>query len=356
MSTSTSASTPSIDKQSFGQLPDGRPVDIYTLANSNGMKVRVMNYGCIITECHVPDKNGQTANVVLGFDNLQQYLAPHPRFGSLIGRFANRIANAQFEIDGVTYKLTPTKGTTSTHGGVIGFDKKLWSAEANTERGAASLTLRYRSVDMEEGFPGNLDVVVTYTLDSSNTLTLRYQAATDKSTPINLTNHSYFNLAGAGNGDILDHLARFRVDSFTPVDPVDSIPTGEIRSVSGTPFDFRTETAIGDRIEETGGGYDHNLVIAAGDAADLDPAGTVRDPKSRRKLTFYTDQPAFQFFTANGLNGAIAGLGGSYRKHAGFCIETQHFPDSVHHANFPTVILRPGDTFRSTTRYQFSAD
>lgn len=352
MSTSTFANTPAIEKQSFGKLADGRPVDIYTLTNGNGMRVRAINYGCIVTECHVPDKNGQTANVVLGFDNLQQYLEPHPRFGSLIGRFANRIANAQFEIDGVAYKLTPTKGTTSTHGGVIGFDKKLWRAEPSAQDGVASLTLRYRSVDMEEGFPGNLDVAVTYTLDNDNTFSLSYEAQTDKPTPINLTNHSYFNLAGAGSGSILDHIASFRVESFTPVD-ADAIPTGEIRSVENTPFDFRTETAIGDRIEQTGGGYDHNLVIA--DRGESVPAGTVRDPKSGRQLTFYTDQPAFQFFTANGLNGAIVGLGGSYQKHAAFCLETQHFPDSVHHKNFPSVILRPDEKFRSTTRYQFSA-
>jgi aldose 1-epimerase len=335
-------------------LPDGREVEIFTLTNSRGMQVRALNYGCIITECHVPDRNRQTANVVLGFDNIEQYLAPHPRFGSLIGRVANRIANAEFELDGRVFKLTPTKGTTSTHGGVIGFDKKLWTASLGTESDAVWVKFHYLSPDGEEGFPGNLDVTVTYTLDEANGFVLRYEATTDKPTPINLTNHSYFNLSGAGRGTVLNHVAQFNASAFTPVD-ADSIPTGEIRSVTGTPFDFQSPHAIGARIESVPGGYDHNLVLSSRNV-EVEPAGTVTDPVSGRTLIFYTDQPAFQFFTANGLNGAIKGLGGAYDKHAGFCLETQHFPDSVHHANFPSTILRPGETFRSFTRFQFSAD
>lgn len=338
----------------FGKLPDGTEIQAFTLSNQNGMRVKVINYGAIIAECWVPDRNGDLANVVLGFDNLPQYVAKHPRFGSTIGRYANRISNAQFEIDGVTYKLTPTKGTTSTHGGVIGFDKKVWDIEDSGENEHESwVTLHYLSKDMEEGFPGNLDVSIKFTLwKSSNDLLLRYLATTDKATPVNLTNHSYFNLKGAGNGDILDHKASFNATFYTPLN-ADMVPTGEVAPVKGTPYDFSERTRIGDLIDKTDGGYDINLVIQMR-PGDIEGLGSVIDPDSGRCLTVYTDQPAFQFFTANQLDGSIHGNGGSYPKFGGFCLETQRYPNSVNQPNFPTSVLRPGGTYGHYTQFSFT--
>lgn len=351
MKTANEPATLSVTREPFGSLKDGSDVDRYTLTNACGSSVSVITYGGTITQCLMSDSRGSFESVVLGFDNLQQYLEPHPRFGALIGRFANRIAGAEFRLDERQYKLAATKGTSTLHGGVVGFDKKVWKAEVATDQNAASLKLHYVSADMEEGFPGNLDIDVTYRLNNDNCLSIEYEATTDKATPVNFTNHSYFNLAGAGKGSVLDHIAQFNAKFFTPVDE-SLIPTGEIRSVHDTPFDFLAPVAFGKRIEQTGAGYDHNLVVTG---TESDPwfVGTVSHLGSGRTLTIHTDQPAFQLFTANGLNGAISGIGGAYEKHGGFCIETQHFPDSVHHRHFPSTILRPGVTFRSFTRYTF---
>jgi len=350
-----------ISSSPFGTLPDGTKVLAYTLTNKNGMKVKVLDYGAIITECWVPNNAGELANVVLGFDNLDQYMGKHPRFGSTIGRYANRIATAQFELDGVQYKLAANNGSNCIHGGIIGFDKHMWQlVNSNADSHEQSITLRYRSADMEEGFPGNLDLTLTVALTDKNTLRLTYKASSDKATPLNLTNHSYFNLNGAGNGNILQHHAKFHAESCTPLN-ADSLPTGEIVSVTNTPYDFRHDTAIGANIDKLDGGYDINYVV--GQHSLIQPSGAkqapsllvaqVRSELSGRKLDIYTDQPGFQFFTANGLDGSIKGLGGSYEKYAGFCIETQHFADSIHHDNFPNTILRPGEEFNSTTIYAF---
>lgn len=341
-----------VARQPFGQLPDGSPVEAIVLKNSFGMRVKVLNYGATISECWVPDRNLDLANVVLGFDNISQYLAKHPRFGATIGRYANRIANAQFELDGVVYKLKANKGTTTIHGGEVGFDKRLWNV-SDTGRNDTScwVKLQYLSPHMEEGFPGNLDVQLTFSLCENNSLILRYHATTDKATPINLTNHSYFNLRGAGSGDILEHLASFNADYYTPLNE-ELVPTGELRLVQNTPYDFRERHRIGDRIQEAGG-YDINYAIRMR-PGDYEGVGSVLDPVSGRILTVFTGEPAFQFFTANSLDGSIAGIGGSYQKHAGFCIETQHFPDSVHHPNFPSTILRTGGTYGAFTQYAFS--
>lgn len=343
---------PSVEKKDFGHLPDGELVECYTLTNSQQMSAKILTYGGTVTELLVPDRAGKFESVVLGFDNLEQYLSPHPRFGAVIGRFANRIAGAQFRLDGQDYRLAANKNGNTLHGGMIGFDKKNWRAESGSNNDAAWLKLSYVSVDMEEGFPGTLNISVKYSVSNKNVFAIEYHATTDKATPVNVTNHSYFNLAGAGRGDVLQHICTFHAGYYTPASG-DGIPTGEILSVSGTPFDFRSAAKIGDQIEKTGGGYDHNLVVT-GTVANPDDIGTVVDPESGRVLSIKSDQPGFQFFTANGLDGKIQGIGGAYQKHAGFCVETQHFPDSVHQKHFPTTILRPGQIFRSYTEYCFS--
>jgi aldose 1-epimerase len=345
----------SIVSEVFGRLPDGTEIRSFTLSNASGMRVKIINFGAIIAECWVPDRTGQCANVALGFDNLEQYVAKHPRFGSTIGRYANRISNAQFEIDGVTYRLTPTKGTTSTHGGVLGFDKKVWDViEAGENESESWLTLHYLSKDMEEGFPGNLDVSIRFTLwKNSNDLILRYTARTDKATPVNLTNHSYFNLKGAANGNILDHMASFNASHYTPLND-EMLPTGEVAPVKDTPYDFTEKRQrIGDRINDIAGGYDINLVIDMR-PGDIEGLGSVVDPTTGRCLTVYTDQPAFQFFTANQLDGSISGVGGAYPKYGGFCLETQCYPNSVNQPNFPSSILRPDGIYGHYTQFSFS--
>ncbi|MBX9722901.1 MAG: galactose mutarotase [Candidatus Obscuribacterales bacterium] len=350
-------------KKLFGSLPDGREVYEYTLANKNGMTVKVINYGAIIAECWVPDKNGKAENVVLGFDNLEQYLVKHPRFGSTIGRYANRIGGAQFELDGTLYKLAANNGSNCIHGGLKGFDKQLWDiTEMKSDEAHSLVRMYYVSKDMEEGFPGNLSVQIDFSVHADNTLQLTYKATSDKATPLNLTNHSYFNLQAAGNGNILAHSAQFNSDSYTPLDS-NSIPTGEFASVGNTAYDFRNETEIGALIDKTAGGYDINYIVGNNSLiyddtrveleSNLKNIANIHCKSSGRKLAVYSDQPGFQFFTANSLDGSIIGNGGSYQKHAGFCIETQHFADSVHHQNFPNTILRPKQIFLSSTRYKF---
>ncbi len=350
----TPESTSSIASRTFGHLPDGAEVLEVSLTNQLGMTLKVINYGAIITECCVPDKKGNVDNVVLSFNNLEQYLAKHPRFGSTIGRYANRISNAQFELEGKTYTLAATKGPTCAHGGVVGFDKKIWTLERTEEDDlTASATMSYLSPNMEEGFPGNLAVNITFSVfKDQNSFAIRYWAKTDHSTPINLTNHSYFNLGGAGNGNILDHVAGFNATTYTPLN-ADMVPTGEIAAVKDTAYDFHTaRRRIGDRINEIGG-YDINYIIDL-PPADIEGLGSVRDYASGRVLTVFTDQPAFQFFTANSLDGSIAGNGGSYAQYAGFCLETQCYPNSVNQSNFPNTILRPGQTYGQYTQFAFT--
>lgn len=349
----------SIQKMDFGKTPDGQTVELYTLTNSNGLIVKVMTYGGIITEIHTPDRDGKLDNITLGFDNLQSYLAGHPFFGAITGRVANRIANGKFTLDGKEYQLFVNNGPNALHGGKEGFDKKVWKAEPFEKPDGVGVTLTRTSPDGEEGYPGNLACTVTYTLTNKNELRIDYQATTDKATPVNLTNHAYFNLLGTRGGDVLGHEVMFAADAYTPTDPT-LIPTGEVKPVQGTPLDFTRPRTIGARIHELKGkdlpgGYDHNLVLRGG-GKELALAAIVREPRTGRVLEMYTTEPGVQFYTGNFLDGKLKGFGGvQYQQHSGFCLEAQHFPDAVNKPNFPSIILRPGQTYRQTTVYKFSA-
>lgn len=342
-----------VEKSEFGKLPDGSTALLFTLRNASGMVVKVTNYGCIITEIHVPDRNGKTGDVVLGFDNLARYLQGHPFFGAVAGRYANRIARATFELDGVQYQLAANNGRNHLHGGKKGFDKQLWNAtEAVSSKGSA-VVFKYTSKDGEEGYPGNLELTVSYTLLDSNEIAIVYEARTDKKTVINVTNHSYFNLAGSGT--VQGHELQIEADQFTPVDS-ELIPTGEIAPVKGTPLDFTAPHTIGERSDKTGlNGYDHNFVLRGGITTKPRLAARAYEPGSGRILEVFTTEPGVQLYTGINLDGSITGVGGVvYPKHAGFCLETQHFPDSPHRPNFPTVVLEPGKTFHSETVFKFS--
>ncbi|HON08778.1 MAG TPA: aldose epimerase family protein [Verrucomicrobiota bacterium] len=343
-----------ISERELGKLPDGRVVKIFTLKNKNGVIVRLSNWGATITEIHIPDKNGKFTNVVVGFDDFER-IVKGPTLGSTIGRFANRIAGARFKIDGIEYKVTANSGTNHIHGGRRGFDKVLWDATplaAKSDR--ASVQFTYLSPDGEEGYPGNLTVKVTMTLTDDNELQLLYEARTDKATVVNLTNHSYFNLAGYGN--VLNHQLLIAANNYTPTDD-QLIPTGEIASVKGTPLDFTTPHKIGERIEQLmprPGGYDHNYVL---NREGKPPyfAARLTEPESGRIMEVFTTQPGMQFYTANHFNGKIIGVGGvAFPKHGAICFETQHFPDSPNKPNFPSTVLRPGEKFENTTIFKFS--
>jgi aldose 1-epimerase len=331
---------------------------LYTLSNSQGVRATITNYGGIVVSLVTPDRNGRPGDIVLGFDNLERYLQPHPHFGALIGRYGNRIGKARFTLNGVEYKLAANNGENHLHGGRKGFDKVFWEArESSTPEGRA-LELTYLSKDGEENYPGNLSTKVVYTLTDKNELKIDYSATTDKDTVVNLTNHSYFNLAG--EGDILGHVVKLNADRFTPVD-AGLIPTGELRSVQGTPFDFNTPTAIGARINQDdeqlrfGKGYDHNWVLTSGGGA-LAQAAEVFEPKTGRVLEVWTTEPGVQFYTGNFLDGTIQGKGGRvYAHRSGFCLETQHFPDSPNKPAFPSTVLRAGGSYRTTTVWKFSA-
>jgi aldose 1-epimerase len=355
---SESPATVTVKRSEFGRLPDGRGVDLYTLANAHGVEVRVMTYGAIITVVRTPDRAGHIEDIVLGFDSLAGYLHEHPYFGALVGRYANRIAHGQFTLDGKTYHLAVNNGPNSLHGGLRGFDKVLWSAEPFHNGTGAGVALHYTSPDGEEGYPGTLDVHVTYTLNDHDELVVQYEATTDKPTIVNLTQHSYWNLHGEGQGDILDHLVEIDASSFTPVDST-LIPTGEIASVAGTPFDFRAPTAVGARIDRpneqlrVAGGYDHNFVLDRSNGG-VTHAARVVDAVSGRTLDVSTTQPGMQFYTGNFLDGTIRGKAGHVYVHRGaLVLETQHYPDSPNHPNFPSTVLRPGETFRSRTVFAF---
>lgn len=340
-----------IQKISFGRLPDGTEIKLYTLTNKNGLWARIMTYGATLVSLETPDRNGKLADIVLGFDSLDGYLKANPYFGSTVGRYANRIAKGSFTLDGVTYPLAKNNGENHLHGGVKGFDKVVWTAEPVEGEGAVGVKLSYLSQDGEEGYPGNLSVTVIYTLTDENELRISYEATTDKPTPVNLTNHSYFDLAGQGIGDILGHELMLNADAYTSVDE-GLIPTGEILPVVGTPMDFTSPKAIGARMAEVKGGYDHNFVLRGGGKLKL--AARVYEPTSGRVMEIDTTEPGIQFYTGNFLDGTITGKGGKiYNRHDGFCLETQHFPDSPNKPNFPSTILRPGEKYSSLTAYRF---
>jgi aldose 1-epimerase len=349
--------TATLEKKDFGKTPDGTAVDLYVLTNANGMQAKIITYGAIVTELHVPDRDGKLDDVVLGFDDLKGYLAGHPFFGATVGRVANRIAKGQFTLDGKEYKLATNNGPNHLHGGLKGFDKAVWKAEPRQIPDGVAVQFSHRSPDGEEGYPGNLSATVTYTLTNANELKIDYTATTDQATPVNLTNHSYFNLAGPRSGTILGHELMLAADNYTPADAT-LIPTGEIRPVQGTPLDFTTPATIGSRINQLKGdpaGYDHNYVLNGG-GKSLALGARVHEPKTGRVMEMFTTEPGVQLYTGNFLDGKLKGKGGVvYQKHQGFCLEAQHFPDSVNHANFPSVILRPGMTYTQTTVYKFSA-
>ena len=348
-----------VKKESFGKTSAGQGVDIYTLTNNHGVEAKIMNYGGIVTSLKVPDRNGKLDDVVLGFDNLDAYLKGHPYFGAIIGRYGNRIAKGRFKLNGVEYKLAVNNGENHLHGGIKGFDKVVWNARVLRVPHAAALELTYLSKDGEEGYPGNLSVKVTYTLTNTNELKIDYSATTDKDTVVNLTNHSYFNLAGQGNGDVLNHRLSISAARFTPTD-AGSIPTGELQSVRGTPFDFTRLTAIGARINQDydqlklGKGYDHNFVLN-GKMGTLRQAARVYESTSGRVMEVWTTEPGMQFYTGNFLDGTLTGKGGKvYQQRYGFCLETQHYPDSPNKRSFPTTVLRKGARYYTTTTFRFS--
>lgn len=352
------AAAQGIKKQAFGDA-DGSEVSLYTLTNSNGVEAAITNFGATVVSLKVPDRNGRIADVVLGYDTLEGYKSKEdPYFGAIVGRYGNRIANGRFTLDGKEYKLAQNNGPNSLHGGVKGFDKRVWLAKEVSDAKGKHLILHYLSPDGEEGYPGNLSVTVEYTLTDNDELRIAYDASTDKDTVLNIANHSYFNLAGQGEGDILKHELMLAADRFTPVDPT-LIPTGELRAVAGTPFDFRKATAIGTRINdknqqlEYGHGYDHNFVLNGAGKVAL--AARVTEPTTGRVLEVLTDQPGVQFYTGNFLDGTVHGKSGKVYGHRyGFCLETQHFPDSPNHPQFPSTVLKRGQTFRSTTVFRFT--
>ncbi|WP_185958401.1 aldose epimerase family protein [Aliifodinibius sediminis] len=339
-----------IVEEAFGTLEDGRKVQLYTLTNANDMVVQITNYGGIVTAIRTPDKEGTVENVALGFDSLEEYLSGHPNFGALIGRYGNRIAEGRFELNGESYSLAQNDGDNHLHGGEVGFDDVLWSARMTDDD---ALELTYTSEDMEEGYPGQLDVKVTYSLTDDNELKIDYEATTTKATPVNLTNHSYFNLTGDPSRDILSHVLELNASRYTPVDE-ELIPTGDIAAVEGTPFDFTKPKPIGRDIEETEGGYDHNFVLNQ-HRDSLQLAATVYSPDSGREMKVFTTEPGVQFYTGNFLDGSLESSQGiPFDRHAGFCLETQHFPNAPNEPDFPSTILHPGEQYRTTTIYQFS--
>ena len=337
------------------------PVTVYTLRNSHGVETQITNYGGIVMSLKVPDRNGKFADVVLGLPTAQDYMNKNdPYLGAIIGRYGNRIAKGRFTLNGVEYKLAVNNGENHLHGGIKGFDKVVWTGRKIRTKDGPAVVLTYLSKDGEEGYPGNLRVRVVYTLTEKNELKIDYSATTDKDTVLNLTHHSYFNLAGEGNGDILNHQLTINADRFVPTDS-GSIPTGELRNVSGTPFDFLTSTAIGARINQDdeqlklGNGYDHTFVIN-GTPGTLRHAATAREASSGRVMEVWTTEPGIQFYSGNHLNGAADGKQGtSYEPSSGLCLETQHFPDSPNHGNFPNTVLKAGHTYNSATIYKFSA-
>lgn len=345
-----------LQQQPYGSTGGGSYADLFTLTNNKGVSVSLTNYGGIVTSIQTPDREGKSGEIALGFDKLEEYVARNPFFGCLVGRFGNRIGGGQFTLKGKTYSLAQNNGQNHLHGGRVGFDKVLWAAEPFSTPSSVGVKLTYTSADGEEGYPGNLAVTVIYSLNDDNEFTIDYSATTDKATILNLTNHGYFNLAGEGN--ILNHQMQINADYFTPVDGT-LIPTGELRSVNGTPFDFRTPTAVGERIDQAeeqmqfGKGYDMNYVVN-GTPGELRRAALVSEPGSGRTLEVLTTQPGVQFYSGNMLPDELAGKGGqTYTKRSGFCLETQHFPDSPNKPDFPSVVLEPGQQYHEVTVWKF---
>lgn len=337
----------------FGQTSDGKKVNLYTLRNKNGMIAKLTNFGAALVELHVPDKNGQFADVVLGFDSVDGYASDkNPYFGCTTGRYANRIAGGKFTLDGKQYQLATNNGPNHLHGGTVGLNKRVWDAAL----GENAVSFTYLSPDGEEGYPGNLNLKVTYTLTDDNGLRIDYEATTDKATIINLTHHSYFNLAGQGSGDILGHELKLYAENYTPVNDA-LIPTGDIAPVADTPFDFRQSTPIGARLKDAGSdpvGYDLNYVLN-NQSGNLAVAAEVVEPTTGRVMIVETSDVGIQFYTGNFLDGSVTGKGGKvYKQHYAFCLEPQHYPDSPNHSNFPSTVLKPGETYKNTTVYRFS--
>jgi aldose 1-epimerase len=351
-----------VSKEAFGKMPDGTPVDKYTLTNVHKVQVSILTYGGIVQSIVVPDKNGKPGDVALGFDNLDQYIKESSYFGAIIGRYGNRIAKGQFTLDGKQYQIPTNDGPNALHGGITGFDKEVWTAAPIENSNLVGVELTYFSADGQMGFPGNLAVTVRYTLDNDNELAIHYSAVSDKDTIVNLTNHSYFNLAGAGNGTVLDQIAMINADHFTPVDKT-LIPTGKLEEVQGTPLDFTKPTAIGARIhsddeqlknaESKHGGYDFNWAL--NDPGVLNAlAVRVTDPESGRTVEMYTSEPGVQMYTSNSLDGTLKGKDGLTYQHWGaFTLEAQHYPDSPNHPTFPSTELKPGGKYTQTTIYKF---
>jgi aldose 1-epimerase len=347
----------SISQASFGQSSTGVPADLFTLTNANGLIVKITNFGGIITEIYVPDKNGVFVDVNLGFDHIEPYYKDAPYFGALIGRFGNRIAHGKFTLDGETFQLATNNGNNHLHGGLVGFDKVVWNATSFETENSVGITLTYLSVDGDQGYPGNLNVTVVYELTNANEILVKYHAVTDKATPINLTQHAYFNLAGKG-GDILDHEVMINAARFTAIDS-EAIPTGELLLVANTPFDFRSPRLIGEQINaaheqlKNGNGYDHNFVLNKAHSKELSLAARVREKKSGRVLEVFTQEPGVQFYTGNWMDGSLTGKGWHYTRRSGLCLEPQHFPDSPNQPQFPNTILRPGEEYNSMMSYKF---
>jgi aldose 1-epimerase len=351
--------TSKVKKQAYGKMPNGAAVELYTLTNAKGMQAGIITYGGTVVSLTAPDRNGKFADVVLGMDDLAGYMKGSAFFGALIGRYGNRIGHAQFTLEGETHKLPANDRANTLHGGPAGFDKRVWSALPGSSADGETLELTYVSKDGEEGFPGTLTSKVVYTLTANNELKIDYTATTDKPTVVNLTNHSYFNLAGQGEGDILAHEVMIDAARFTPVD-AGLIPTGELRPVAGTPFDFTKSTAVGARIGAAdeqikfGMGYDHNWVLNKG-AGGLTKAAEVHEPKSGRVMEVWTTEPGLQFYTGNFLDDRLHGKGKTYMRRGALCMETQHYPDSPNQPSFPSTELKPGATYHTTTVYRFSA-
>ncbi len=338
-----------VNRTSFGHI-DNREVYLYTLTNKHGMIVRITNYGGIVTSIIVPDKKGNFDDVVLGYDNLDGYLEETPYFGAIVGRYANRIAKGKFVLNGTEYRLAVNNGENHLHGGIVGFDKVIWDAESIENENKIGLKLHYLSKDGEEGYPGNLDVSVTYILTNDNELKIDYKATTDKATPVNLSHHSYFNLAGSVDRDVMEQVLWIDADKYTVVDET-LIPTGELRDVTGS-MDFRTPKKVGSQITEVEGGYDHNYVL--NNDGKYAMIATLTDSSSGRIMEVYTSEPGMQFYSGNFLDGTITGKNDIvYKKHYGLCLETQHFPDSPNQPDFPNTILRPGETYKQQTVYKF---
>lgn len=343
-----------IERERFGALPEGTPVERFSLYGP--LIVRVMSYGATVTELFAPDRAGRPGNVVLGFDRLEPYLSGCPYFGATIGRVANRITDAAFTLDGIEYPLTPNDGPNHLHGGIRGFDKKVWEPEPALSEEGASVRFRLTSPAGDEGYPGRLEASVRLTLTARSELILEYEARSDRATPVNLTHHSYFNLAGAGAGDIGEHRLTLRAGHYLPVDE-QRIPTGQVAAVEGSPYDFRTGRSMGERRGDLAlGGYDHNFVLDPASAPDrpgLRRAAEVVEPQSGRALHVATSEPGMQFYDGNMLDGTIEGMGGAYSRFGGFTLEAQGFPDAVHQPRFPSVVLRPGEVYRQRTVYRF---